>query len=288
MFEGTRDDTRRKGHPDGVDRPESPLAGQCGVEGDGQTTSESGARKTPTTIVVVDHDEHTRRVVEQVAEAMGQRCLWLETSQTLYEVLAEHQPGCLILEAALEAGDTSLMHRRVVQHCEARGHPAPPMVFVSGLGSIPAAVRALRGGAFHFLEKPLDVQEVWNAVSESLIVHREHGRLWEQRHRIEERAARLNDADWHLLRLLCDGLSKKRIAESLGVCVRTVEIRRNRLMRKLEVESVVALIRFGIREADWRERQAAMTGHFGHPIKPPGFLTGEARAAGARARGEQP
>jgi FixJ family two-component response regulator len=204
-------------------------------------------------VLVVDSDARTNQVFRKAVTTIGHACLWARCGEECLQVTASIRPGCVVLEVMLEDGSGLQIQRHLLQHYQALQQPVPPIVFVAARTSVSVAVRALRAGALHFLEKPLGTHEVWDAVAEALAVDRDQRNRWAQWSELKRRASKLTDAERQVLDLICVGRPTKLIAKDLGVlCVRTVEMRRNRVMQKLEVASTIDLVHFAVREKDWQ------------------------------------
>ena len=98
----------------------------------------------------------------------------------------------------------------------------------------------------NFLEKPCRDQQLWEAIQEALkwdAVHRQDVVL---RAKALRRLQRLTSGEHDVLQLLIDGRSNKTIATELNVSVRTIEVRRAKLMKKMKAESLAELIRLAL------------------------------------------
>jgi len=83
-------------------------------------------------------------------------------------------------------------------------------------------------------------------------------RTWVLRTKIQHRLQRLTAGEHEVLKLLTDGKSNKTIAAELGLSVRTIEVRRAKLMKKMKAESLAELIRLTL----------AADPHYGRPSPP--------------------
>ena len=117
---------------------------------------------------------------------------------------------------------------------------------MSAYGDVPMVVRAMKAGALNFLEKPCRDQQLWEAIQEGLrwdAAHRQHTPLHTKAlHRLN----RLTPGEHEVLRQLIDGKSNKTIAAELGLSVRTIEVRRAKVMKKMKAESLAELIKLTI------------------------------------------
>lgn len=118
-----------------------------------------------------------------------------------------------------------------------------PIIFLSAQSDVPSTVRAMRGGAVDFLEKPMEEDQLLAALErarlESISMHEEQRRQRDA----EERLARLTKREREVCDLVAAGLLNKQIAHELGMSEKTVKVHRGRVTRKLDVSSVAALVR---------------------------------------------
>ena len=111
------------------------------------------------TVFVVDDDASVRRGLERLLRSAGHR---VETFASAREFLARDQyprPGCLLVDVRMPDQSGFDLHEALL----ASGHDLP-VIFITGHGDIPMAVRAMRGGAVDFLTKPFDDQTLLDAV----------------------------------------------------------------------------------------------------------------------------
>jgi FixJ family two-component response regulator len=130
-----------------------------------------------------------------------------------------------------------------VQSAMSRKGISMPIVFLSAQGDVPSTARAMREGAIDFLEKPVDEPQLLAVIErarvQALAVYEQQRRAREA----EERLARLTKREREVCDLVAAGLLNKQIAYELGMSEKTVKVHRGRLTRKLEVDSVPALVR---------------------------------------------
>jgi FixJ family two-component response regulator len=118
-----------------------------------------------------------------------------------------------------------------------------PVIFITGHGRVSMAVSAMRDGAFDFLEKPIDDQNLIDSVFAAINREAERRRDLESRELVAGKLARLTDRERSIADLIADGNSSKEIAEKLALSVRTVEGYRGRIFAKLEADSLAHMIR---------------------------------------------
>jgi FixJ family two-component response regulator len=130
-----------------------------------------------------------------------------------------------------------------VQTAMSRKGLTMPIVFLSARGDVPSTARAMREGAVDFLVKPVDEQQLLDAIDRAraqAVAVRQQQRL---EHDAEQRFARLTKREREVCELVAAGLLNKQIAYELGMSEKTVKVHRGRVTRKLNVDSVAALVR---------------------------------------------
>lgn len=153
--------------------------------------------------------------------------------------LADYQPamnGCLILDMRMVGMTGSELHDRLLaEGC------TMPVIFLTGHGDVPLAVKALKGGAFDFIEKPFNDNELADRVIEALrFAESQRGRNAD-RVQIEERLATLTEREREVMAAILAGKLNKVIADELQIAMRTVEVHRARIFDKMGVRSAVEL-----------------------------------------------
>ncbi len=189
-------------------------------------------------VFAVDDDPGVLKALERVlrandfaVEAFTSPAAFLERPR--YDGIA-----CLLLDLKMP-GLTGL---DVQGEMSRKGIPMP-IIFLSAEGDVPSTARAMREGAIDFLVKPVDEQQLLDALERARL---QAVTLQQQQHRereAEERLARLTRREREVCDLVAQGLLNKQIAYELGMSEKTVKVHRGRVTRKLNVDSVAALVR---------------------------------------------
>jgi two-component system response regulator DctR len=147
-------------------------------------------------------------------------------------------PACLLLDVRMPGTSGLELFERLAA---AALLPALPVIFLTGHGDVPTAVAAVKRGAFDFVEKPFSNNALVDRIEQALgISAAELLRRREQRTR-SMRLAELTEREAEVMRLVVEGHANKRIADALGISVRTVEVHRARVFEKMDVKSAVEL-----------------------------------------------
>ena len=153
--------------------------------------------------------------------------------------LADYRPdlaGCLILDIRMQAmTGLELFERLLAQGCDL------PVIFLTGHGEVPQAVQALKRGAFDFLEKPFNDNELADRVSEALAHDAQRRARGQHSNAIQTRLESLSSREKEVMRCILDGKMNKIIADDLGISMRTVEVHRSHIFEKMGVKSAVDL-----------------------------------------------
>ena len=191
---------------------------------------------TPT-VFVVDDDPAVRDAITLFLRTEGLAVATFASAAAFLESPAVEQPGCLVLDVRMPGMSGLDLQKQL----RARGCHTP-ILFITGHGDVPMAIRAMKGGAFDFLEKPFQGETLLQRVREALALDaRQRGRQ-ARRAEAAARLALLSPREREVLDRVAAGQYNKVIAFELGISLSTVEIHRKRVMEKLEAESLSDLI----------------------------------------------
>jgi FixJ family two-component response regulator len=189
-------------------------------------------------IFVVDDDPAARNSLAALVTSRG---LAVETYGSAEEFLQNYDAtkrGCLIADVRMTG-----MSGLELQEQMAAQQVNLPVIVITGFADVPMAVRAMRAGAVTFLEKPCTEQELSEAIAMALDAEARSNELREKHSEIEERYATITPAEHQVLAKLMAGLTNKTIAYELELGMRTVEMRRAKIMEKMHAESLPELVR---------------------------------------------
>ena len=165
----------------------------------------------------------------------------VEAFKSAREFLEHRRPdasACLVPDVRLPGLSGLDLQRELV-----RTEAPIPIIFITGHGDIPMAVRAIKEGAVEFLAKPFRDQDLLDAIQHALEIDRaarqERAMVAEVRRRYES----LTKREREVMRLVVSGLLNKQIAGELGSSEVTVKMHRGQVMRKMKTQSLVQLVR---------------------------------------------
>ncbi len=189
-------------------------------------------------VYVVDDDEAVRRSLARLVRSVGLKVDTFASAQAFLEHKGQNRPSCLVLDVRLPG-----LSGLDLQAAMGQSQRAMPIIFITGRGNVPMTVRAMKGGAQDFLEKPFDDQELLDAIQRALARSQEARAEDAERADIERRLATLTPRERQVLELVVAGLLNKQIAGELGAAEKTIKVHRGRVMKKMQADSVAGLVR---------------------------------------------
>jgi FixJ family two-component response regulator len=190
------------------------------------------------TVTVVDDDEQVRESLAALIQSMNLQVECYATGQEFLDNYSRPRPGCVVLDlrmpqrSGLEVLD-ELSARRI----------NVPVIMITGHGDIPAAVAAMKQGAVDFFEKPYRGAALMESVRRAIAVDERNCQAEVERNELVGRYEGLTPDEKDVLWLTAEGKPDKAIALKLDLSLRTIQLRRASVMRKLKASSRAALIR---------------------------------------------
>ncbi len=197
-------------------------------------------KKTPThnaNVFIIDDNAAVRDAIRWLVEQVGLNARTFASAREFLDAFQPGMRGCLVLDIRMPG-----MSGLDLQEKLAQDGAHLPVIVVTGHGDVPITVRAMKSGAFEFLQKPFNDQVLIDAIQAALD---KYGEIWNQedrRDRASRSLATLTRREREVLDLLRRGKPNKVIAAELGLSVRTVEGHRANITEKMGVKSLGQLI----------------------------------------------
>src|SRR5215470_10794826 len=193
------------------------------------------------TVFVVDDDQAVRQSLDLLIKSVGHRVQTFRSAQEFLDGYDPARPGCLILDIRMP-GMSGLELQKTLRERQID----IPTIFITGHGDVPVAVRALKDGAFDFLEKPFSKQLLLENIRDALKTDAEHRRRRGQKDGVTTRLACLTEREKQVMDLVVAGKVNKEVAAALGLSKKTVEVHRANVMQKLGVDSLADLVKLAV------------------------------------------
>jgi two-component system response regulator DctR len=187
-------------------------------------------------VYVVDDDDAVRDAVRMLFRTADLEVETFSSAAAFLEQADLERRCCVLLDIRMPGMTGADVHDELLQ----RGVRAP-VIFITGHGDIPMAVQAMRKGAYDFIEKPFDDEQLLNQVLNAL----EDSAEETQKVSLATLSARQRD----VLERVLEGKPNRQIAAELAISLKTVEFHRARIMQKLGVRNAAELFRRCLRES---------------------------------------
>lgn len=189
------------------------------------------------TVYVVDDDPSIRELIAWLMKRDGVAVQAFPNARAFLEAYAPGAPGCLVLDLYLPGMSGLDLQSYLVDH-----GIAMPVIFLSGRADVPQAVKAVKGGAIDFIEKPFDYKRMVALVRQCLERDREARARAALARKAAARLAALSQREREVLERVVAGKPSRVIAEELEISAKTVEAHRAHIMEKVGVDSVAELV----------------------------------------------
>ena len=194
------------------------------------------------TVFIVDDDQAVARSLRWLIETVRLQVETFASAQAFLDGYDAAKPGCLVLDVRMPGMSGLELQERLAAR---RGYHVP-IIFITGHGDVQMAVRAVQAGAFDFVEKPFNDQDLLDRIQRA-IAHDAGQRGKEaQRSQLKALFAGLTPREREVLDLVVEGLSNKAIANALGLSAKTVEVHRAKVMEKLHARSLSDLVKMAM------------------------------------------
>jgi len=187
-------------------------------------------------VYLVDDDEAIRDSLSWLFQSCGITCLTYASAEDFLSAWNPEQSGCVLLDIRMEG----MSGPELFNLLRERGSTLP-VIFLTGHGDVPMAVSALKKGAFDFVEKPCNDNELVERVVEALKLDAGQRAATSSADSVNARIAELTTRERQVMELVLAGKFNKVIADELQISMRTVEVHRANLFDKMGVKTAVEL-----------------------------------------------
>jgi FixJ family two-component response regulator len=195
-------------------------------------------------VYIVDDEPGVRKSLSSLVRSAGLEVRTFAGGVEFLESKREDAPECLVLDVQMPGVSGLDLQNQLVQL------PFPiPVIFITGHGDIPMAVRVMKAGALEFLTKPLHDQDLLGAIYRAIRHSSAARRRQADLAALRARFASLTPREGEVMEGVVEGLLNKQIAAQFGTSEKTVKVHRGQVMRKMQARSLPDLVRMAQRLA---------------------------------------
>jgi FixJ family two-component response regulator len=197
-----------------------------------------GIEQNSCLLAILDDDASVQRALQDLFESEGLSALCFGSAEQFLESKIRHEASCLIADIRMPGmSGIELQEKLKNERCPM------PIIFITGWGDIPIAVRAMKGGAVDFLTKPVNAVALLKSIEMAMQQDRTNRREAMEYEKFVTRYATLTPREREVLALLVRGLLNKQAGFELGITEYTVQVHRAHIMRKMEADSFATLVK---------------------------------------------
>ncbi|RRV06312.1 response regulator [Pseudomonas sp. v388] len=191
----------------------------------------------PTTVYIIDDDAAVRTALSRLLRAEGIPHVLFGSAEDFLQTTLPCAPACLLLDVSLPAATGLELQAELVR----RGRPWP-IVFMTGFGTIPMSVQAIKAGAVEFLTKPFNDEQLLSTLRQ--VMHQAHVQrdAWSELKAVQRRLESLTPREHEVLGLLVTGISNKQLANELGISEVTAKVHKKHVMAKMQARTLIDLV----------------------------------------------
>ena len=192
----------------------------------------------PGFVHVVDDDASFRTAIERRLKKAGYEVATYPSAQHLLDRLPDKSElGCILLDVRIPGLSGPELQERLHELSSTL-----PIIFLTGYPDVPTTVRTIKAGAEDFLTKPVSSDELLRAIERALARYEVTHSLNSKLDTVRAHIGKLKPREREVFELVIRGKTNKQVANALGSTERTIKAHRQRVMEKMQVQSLAELV----------------------------------------------
>jgi len=192
------------------------------------------------TVYIVDDDQDVRKALKRSITKEGYKVQSYSSAEEFLEKTHPMEAACLVLDVRMPGMSGLDLQKKLLET-----NKLLPIIFITGHADVPMSVRAMKDGAFEFLEKPYQVDDLLTRIGQAIEHCKNRMATQDGKSMLDERYGTLTGREREVLKLLVAGASNasnKLIAKKLNISHRTVDDHRAKVMQKMQARSFIELV----------------------------------------------
>ncbi len=190
-------------------------------------------------VYVVDDDQAMVESLTWMIESVGFKVKTFARAQEFLDQYNPNQHGCILLDVRMPGMSGPELQAKL----NAAHSHSLPIIFISGHGDVPLAVRVMKAGAVDFLTKPFNDQVLLENINKALRIDKTNREKRQESAQAEAKFALLSAREVQVLQAIVAGKQNKVISAELHISLKTVEAHRASVMKKMGAKSVPELVK---------------------------------------------
>jgi FixJ family two-component response regulator len=189
-------------------------------------------------VAVIDDDNSVRTSLARAIKTAGIEVASFSSAHEFLDDPCLNQIDCAVTDVRMPGIDGLALQEMLAQT-----QPHLSLVFITGQGDVPMGIKAMKGGAVDFLEKPVDRTALLEAVHRAAERSRDQKSSGAALGELQRRYKLLTPRERQVFQLVTTGLLNKQVAAELGTSEQTIKVHRARVIFKMDAESIAELVR---------------------------------------------
>lgn len=190
-------------------------------------------------VYIIDDDQAIVESLSFIINSIGLKVKAFTSAQDFLNQYNPQQHGCLLLDVRMPGISGPELQAKLIE----QGTPTLPIIFISGHGDVPLAVRVMKAGAIEFLTKPYNDQFLLDSINKALRIDKANREKRQESAQARAKFALLSPREVQVLQGIVAGKPNKVISAELNISLKTVEAHRASVMKKMGVKSVPELVK---------------------------------------------
>ena len=188
-------------------------------------------------VYIIDDDDAVRDSIKALMDSVGLAAETFSSAKEFLDQYSQEMIGCIVSDVRMARMSGLMLQKQLNE----RGGNLP-LIFITGHGDVQMAVQALKEGAFDFIQKPFQMDGLLDCINQALEENLRNDIRKHEQEQFMGRVKLLTKRECEVLDLLVDGKSSKQISRELHISPRTVDVHRQNILNKFELNSAAELI----------------------------------------------